>query len=174
MDPITLVAGIVQLAPMLAKFFGAGETSQSVADKAASIARAVTGTSDNVSALAALSANPTLMLEYQNAILKQESDFEALYVSDKASARARDTEFIKAGTRNYRADFLLAISVIMVFVILSVVILKQDLNEYAKGSLTTILGLFLTQIGNIFNFEFGTTRKTDEKNDQILKDYIKK
>lgn len=173
MDPITLVAGIVQLAPMLTKFFGAGETSQEVAEKAAQIARTVTGAPDNQSALAALAADPQKLLDYQNAILKQETDFETLYVSDKNSARARDTEFLKAGTRNYRGDFLVAVSIVVVFTILAVVILKSDLNEYAKGSLTTILGVFLNQLTNIFNFEFGTTRKANEKNDQVLKDYIK-
>lgn len=173
MDPITLVAGIVQLAPMLAKFFGAGTPTQAVAETAAKIAREVTGTSDNESALAALRADPAKLLEYQTALVTQQTRFEELYVDDKNSARARDTEFLKAGIRNYRGDFLVGISVIVVFTILAVVILKSDLNEYAKGSLTTILGLFLNQLGNIFNFEFGTTRKTDEKNDQILKDYIK-
>lgn len=173
MDPITLVSGLVQLAPVLSKFFGAGSMTQEVAAKAADIARKITGSEDNESALSKLSSDPSLLLQYQTALLQQEKDFESLYVSDKNSARDRDTEFLKAGTRNYRGDFLVAISIIVVFTILAVVILKSDLNEYAKGSLTTILGVFLNQLTNIFNFEFGTTRKANEKNDQVLKDYIK-
>lgn len=173
MEPISLIAGIIQLAPMLSKFFGGSENVQTVAEKAAAIARDITGTPDNASALKALAADPEKLLEYQTALLKQSSDFEALYVSDKASARARDTEFLKAGTRNYRGDFLVGISVVVVFTILGVVILVPNLNEYAKGALTTILGLFLNQLANVFSFEFGTTRKTDDKDAAILKDYLK-
>ena len=103
--------------------------------------------------------------------MTQEKDLESLYVQDKNSARARDIEFLKAGTRNYRSDFLVGISVLVVFTILAVVILVTDLNEYAKGSLTTILGVFLNQLTNVFSFEFGTTRKDEEKNSVILSEY---
>ena len=171
---ISLISGIVQLAPALAKVFGANSTSSEYAEKAAQIARVVTGSSDNDSALAKLTDNPELLIEYQKAILQQETDLEGLYVSDKENARLRDVEFLKAGTRNYRADFLVGISVVVVFTILGVVILATDLNEYAKGALTTILGVFLNMLTNVFNFEFGTTRKSEDTQTQITTDYIKK
>lgn len=171
---ISLISGIVQLAPALAKVFGANSTSSEYAEKAAQIARVVTGASDNESALAKLTDNPELLIEYQKAILQQETDLEGLYVSDKESARLRDVEFLKAGARNYRADFLVGISVVVVFTILGVVILATDLNEYAKGALTTILGVFLNMLTNVFNFEFGTTRKSEDTQSQITTDYIKK
>lgn len=171
---ISLISGIVQLAPALAKVFGANSTSSEYAEKAAQIARVVTGSSDNDSALAKLTDNPELLIEYQKTILQQETDLEGLYVSDKESARLRDVEFLKAGARNYRADFLVGISVVVVFTILGVVILATDLNEYAKGALTTILGVFLNMLTNVFNFEFGTTRKSEDTQSQITTDYIKK
>lgn len=171
---ISLISGIVQLAPALAKVFGANSTSNEYAEKAAQIARVITGSEDNDSALAKLTDNPELLIEYQKAILQQETDLEGLYVSDKESARLRDVEFLKAGARNYRADFLVGISVVVVFTILGVVILATDLNEYAKGALTTILGVFLNMLTNVFNFEFGTTRKSEDTQSQITTDYIKK
>lgn len=167
---IALISGLTQLAPLVAKMIGKGEEG---AEVAATIARKITGTDTNDAALEAFKSNPTLLVDYQKALLEQEAKFEEMYVSDKNSARSRDIEFLRAGTRNYRSDFLVGISVIVVFTILAVVILKSDLNEYAKGSLTTILGLFLNQLSNIYSFEFGTTRKTDEKNEAITKAYIK-
>ena len=98
---------------------------------------------------------------------------ESLYIKDKANARARDVEFLKSGTRNYRGDFLIGVSVIVVVTILGVVVLMADISEYAKGSLTTILGVFLNQLTNAFNFEFGTTRKDDDRQSQITSAYIK-
>ena len=171
---IALVAQIIQLAPALAKLFKGNETSVEVAEVAARVARTVTGEDSNDGALAALAANPDKLIEYQTALLASEKEMEELYVEDKNSARTRDIEFLKAGTRNYRADFLVAISVIVVFTILGVVILAQDLNEYAKGALTTILGVFLNQLTNVFSFEFGTTRKTEDKQTAITADYLRK
>lgn len=171
---ISLISGIVQLAPALAKVFGANSASTEYAEKAAQIARVVTGSEDNDSALVKLTANPELLVEYQKALLEQETTLEELHGKDKESARLRDVEFLKAGTRNYRADFLVGISVVVVFTILGVVILATDLNEYAKGALTTILGVFLNMLTNVFNFEFGTTRKSEDTQSQITTDYIKK
>lgn len=158
---LALVSGVIQLAPALAKIFGGSETTTEVAEVAAKVARAVTGTESNDAALEALKADPALLIQYQNALLKQEASFEELYVADKKDARARDIEFLRAGTRNHRGDFLVAISVLVVFTIMVTVTFATDINEYAKGALTTILGVFLNQLTNVFSFEFGTTRKNE-------------
>lgn len=170
---IALVSGLVQLAPALTKFFGAGDVTTTVAEEAASLARKLTGTQSNDAALEAIKSDPKLLIEYQQLILANETSFEQLYQQDKESARNRDVEFLKAGTRNYRADFLVGVSVLIVFTILGVVIVADTLNEYAKGALTTILGVFLNQLTNVFSFEFGTTRKDEEKQSRILSEYIK-
>lgn len=160
---IAILSGLAQFAPVLTRWLGAGDSIQTIADKASEVAQIVTGTADPESAMAALKADPNLVLQYQAMLAQQEKDFEALYVSDKNSARVRDAEFLKAGTRNYRADFLVGITVIIVALILAVVILEPNLNEFAKGVITTILGVFLNQLTNIFSFEFGTTRLKDKQ-----------
>ena len=173
MPAVALVASLIQLAPSLVKLFKGGETSQEVAEVAAKVARSVTGTNTNDEALVALSTNPDKLIEYQKALLDHETNLEQSYISDKDSARSRDIEFLKSGTRNYRADLLVAVSVLVVFTILGVVILAPDLNEYAKGALTTILGVFLNQLTNVFSFEFGTTRKDEAKQSEIFNHYVK-
>lgn len=100
---IALVSGLVQLAPALTKFFGAGDVTTTVAEEAASLARKLTGTQSNDAALEAIKSDPKLLIEYQQLILANETSFEQLYQQDKESARNRDVEFLKAGTRNYRA-----------------------------------------------------------------------
>ena len=80
---------------------------------------------------------------------------------------------VQTNGRNRRADFLVGVSVVVILVILWVVITMPDVSEYAKGALTTILGVFLNQLTNVFNFEFGTTRKGEEKQTQITNEYIK-
>lgn len=167
---VALVAGLVQLAPALAKLFGKGEKA---AELAADVARTITGETDDASVLRKLSGNPELLVQYQTALLNREVELEKLTQQDRDSARTRDAEFLKAGTRNYRGDFLVGVSFIVVCTILAIVIMVPELSEYAKGTLTTILGVFLAKMTDIFAFEFGTTRKKEEDSAKVLTDYIK-
>lgn len=170
---VALLSGVIQLAPALSKVLGFGKSADDAAQLAADVAKLVTRKDNNEDALSALQQSPELLAEYQEKLLSYEKDMEALYIQDKESARFRDTEFLKSGTRNYRADFLVGISVIVVFSILGIVVLVPSLSEYAKGVLTAILGTFAGQLANVFNFEFGTTRKEDDRNSQITSAYIK-
>jgi uncharacterized protein YacL len=74
--------------------------------------------------------------------------------------------------RNRRGDMLTGASFIVVIVIMGIVVFSP-LDEYAKGVITTILGVFLNVITNVVSFEFGTTRKTEEKQTQITNEYLK-
>lgn len=172
MAAITLINGIIQLAPSLTSLFKGSESNVAAAELAAKVARNVTGTLTNEDALTTLTMDPAKLAEYETAIRNHERELEALMVEDKKSARERDAEFIRSGTRNYRADALVVVSVLIILTILGIVTLVEDLNEYAKGSLTTILGVFLNQLTNVFSFEFGTTRKSDESNTKLINDYI--
>lgn len=172
MAAITLINGIIQLAPSLTSLFKGSESNVAAAELAAKVARNVTGTLTNEDALTTLTMDPTKLAEYQTELRNHEREIEALYLEDKKSARARDAEFIKAGTRNFRADALTVISVGVILIIIAIIIFKPDLDDFGKGSLTTILGFFLNQISGIFSFEFGTTRKGDESNKKLIDDYI--
>lgn len=164
---LTLLSGVVQLAPALSKLFGAGAKTAEVAEIAASVARQVTGLPDNQAALDALKTSPELLVQYQRTLIEQANTFEQLYIADKADARARDAAYLHAGKRNYRADFLVGVSVGIVAAIIGIVVIAQDLTDFTKGAITTILGMFLTQLANIYSFEFGTTRKIEDRNAQV-------
>lgn len=172
MPAIALIGAIAQLAPTVTRLFKGSETSVEMAETAAAIARKVTGTTTNDDALVALQTNPTALVEYQKALLDHEKAMEELVTLDKQSARERDVEFLKSGTRNYRADILVGVTVLIIATILVVVVLAEDLDEYAKGVLTTILGVFLNQLTNVFSFEFGTTRKDEAKNTEAFKQMV--
>lgn len=86
-----------------------------------------------------------------------------LEVQDRENARHRDTEIVKAVGHNYRADamFVLAVAVIvgLVYAIWS----EPGINEFMKGIVTLVLGRFLGYLDNIYNFEYGTTRSSKDK-----------
>lgn len=88
-------------------------------------------------------------------------------VKDRGSARDRDVEFIKRGAHNYRADLMFLLAVSMIAAMVWIVWKDPDINEYVKGIFTLVLGRFLGYLDNIYNFEFGTTRGSRDKDDTI-------
>lgn len=93
--------------------------------------------------------------------------YAELEFKDRDSARGRDAEIVKSGKRNYRADamFLLAVTVICGLVYL--IWKDPNINEFMKGIVTLVLGRFLGYLDNIYSFEFGTTRGSQNKDTTI-------
>lgn len=138
-----------------------------VASKVVEIAQAVTGTTAPEPALAALQADPAKALEFQQALLAADTQLQNAYLNDTQSARSRDVELAKAGIKNVRANALAAAACLLVLFCLCVIVWASDLNEYAKGGVTLILGRALGWIEQVFSFEFGTTRDSSKKDDTI-------
>ena len=166
MDPITIALGLAQLAPTLMRFFGVGEKNTSVIEKVINTAVEVTGAPSGEEALTILRNNQAKAYEFQTLVLQNNSELEKLYLADTQDARARDIAITVAGNHNYRADsmYVLAVLIIMALVYF---VLKSELDEYAKGIITLVLGRFLGYLDNIYNFEFGTTRGSKNKDDTI-------
>lgn len=162
-----ILSAVSGIAPVITKWLGAGKSVQEVADKASEIATQITGKSDTSEAIDALKADPALVLKYQQAMLDQDMQYEKLYTDDKADARARDVAIVSKTGVNSRANWLAAICIAVVIGILAIVVFALQINEFAKGVITTILGVFLNQLTNIYSFEFGTTRRARENTDTL-------
>lgn len=166
MDPISIALALAQFAPSLMRMFGVGEKSASAAEKVIDIAKGVTGATSPEQALEMLKVSTERQAEFNMAVLKSNTELETAYLADIDSARKRDSEFIKSGAHNYRADTMYVLAVLVILALVFVV-LKSDLNEYAKGITTLVLGRFLGYLDNIYNFEFGATRSSRTKDDTI-------
>lgn len=102
-------------------------------------------------------------------IEKAKQDLESFReeVKDKQNARDRDSLFIRMGRHNWRADVMVFLAAIAVAGLVWMVWKNQELNEYVKGIVTLVLGRFLGYLDNIYNFEFGTTRGSKDKDETI-------
>ena len=98
---------------------------------------------------------------------KLDIDAFRIEVDDRGSARSRDIAFVAAGIRNSRADLMFFLAVVMIGALVWVVWKDDTINEYTKGIFTLVLGRFLGYLDNIYNFEFGTTRGSKDKDDTI-------
>lgn len=166
MDPITIALGLAQLAPSLMRFFGAGEKNTAMAEKVIDMAVGVSNAPTGEAALESLRNNQAKAYEFQTLVLQNNTELEELYLADTAGARSRDVAITVAGNHNYRADTMYVLAVIIIGILVWNV-LKSELDEYAKGIITLVLGRFLGYLDNIYNFEFGTTRSSKNKDETI-------
>lgn len=167
MDPITIVSALAQFAPQLVKYVTGNDHAEEVAKTAMDVAMQVTGTATGSQALSALNAKPELAIQYQQAVMEQEADLEKAHLADIQSARTRDVEIVKSGAHNYRADAMFLLAVVVVVGLVYAVWVDPNVNEFLKGIVTLMLGRFLGYLDGIYNFEFGTTRGSQSKDQTI-------
>lgn len=167
MGALEIAMVLAQFAPSLLRYFGVGESNVKVAEKAINIAKELTGTDTPEEAVTAIKASPELQLQFQDKILERQQELEKLYYADVADARKRDAAFLAAGKVNVRANWLVALTIAVVMGLITVVVWKTELPEYAKGIITFALGRFCGYLDQVFNFEFGTTRSSQKQQDTI-------
>ena len=167
MDPVTIALTLAQAAPSLMRFFGVGEKSAAVAEKVVEIAQTVTGTKSPEEALAAVRENAQLAQQFNLAVLAADTELEKAYLADRQDARKRDVEVRKlTGGKNRRADVMLVAAFVAV-VAIAFILAYFKVDATVVGFLTTIGGMFARNIGTAFDFEFGSSRSSRDK-DEIL------
>lgn len=167
MDPITIALGLAQFAPVLMRYLGVGEKSVAVAENVIGIAKNVTGTTTGPEAIEALKINQELQFKFQTAVMENDSKLELAYLNDVQDARKRDMAFIDKGTRNYRADFLVASSYLIICIIGWQIWSSSGLDDFQKATVTLILGRLLGYVDQVFQFEFGSTKNNRVKDETI-------
>lgn len=168
---IPIALALAQFAPQLLRFFGAGEASAAVAEKVVDIAGAVAGTRDPQEILAKMRASAELAQQFQLAVLAADTELEKLYLADRADARKRDVEIRKlTGGSNTRADVMVAGAVIgLVACLLILAFFKENVPGEVVGIVSTIAGIFGACLRDAFQFEFGSSRGSKEKDQALIR-----
>lgn len=145
----------------------AGDKAGEVAGKIISGAQATFGTTDP--------KQIELMIQQDKskadlALARMNADLDAyrIQVDDTKSARDRDTQVRAISGTNVRANvMLIGAFVCLVMVILGVLFYRADIPDGIAAIMNTACGSLLTLLGQAFNFEFGSSRGSSEKTDQI-------
>lgn len=161
------IIALAQFAPLIVKWLGAGKGVTNVTTAIADVASQVTGAKTLDEAVSVLSSNSEKAMEFRVKIMEMEQSLDAMYMQDMQDARARDREFIKLGMTNARANFMFFLAVAIIAGMVWIIWKDPTINEYVKGIFTLVLGRFLGYLDNIYNFEFGTTRASKEKDHTI-------
>jgi K+-sensing histidine kinase KdpD len=163
-----LVMGAIALAtefgPNLVRYLTGSDDAEDVARKVAAAAKTITGTDDLGAAAAAMKANPEMALKFRQQADTIELETVRAYLADRQDARKRDVSLRQAGYNNYRADLML----LMAFVSLVAIIWmswagRLDMPDMVFAFLNMTAGALLKMIGDAFQFEFGSSRGSKEK-----------
>lgn len=165
---IPIAVQLAQFAPSLLRFFKAGESSTAVADQVASLAQQMSGAKTPAEALEAIKQNAELQAQFNLRAMELDAQLDLAYLADRQSARARDVEFVKAGRHNTRADVMVALAVVGLIACLAVLtIFRKDIPGEVVGLLSSIVSLFGLCMRDAYQFEFGSSRGSREK-DQLM------
>ncbi len=169
MDPITTAMALAQFAPQIVKWLTGSDKAAEAAGQVVDIAEAVTG-KRGPDAVAAMQADPALVLQFRTALLQVEADLDKAYLADRADARARDVALAQAGRNNRRADVMVAGAVVGLLACLFVLVFfRGQIPGEVVGIVSTIAGMFGACLRDAFQYEFGSSRGSADKSALIEK-----
>lgn len=173
MDPITIAMALAQFAPSVIKYITGSDKAAAAAGKVVEIAQIATGKPTGDTALAAIQADPTLALQFRQAVMANEADLDKAFLADRENARQRDVQLAQAGFRNRRADYMVALDVVgLVGCLLVLVFFRASIPGEVVGILSTIAGIFGACLRDAHQFEFGSSRSSQQK-DETIRDLAK-
>lgn len=141
----------------------AGDKAADVASKIVNATTSALGSSDPAVIAAAAQADKDKAL----ALIAAETERYRLQVSDTADARARDLQLRQSGG-NVRANvMLIGVFAVMILVVLGVIVYRQSMTTEVIMMLGGVVGSCLTMLTQAFNFEFGSSRGSADKSDQL-------
>lgn len=138
----------------------AGDVAQTVVDAA----QQITGKGSPEEAVAELRANPELVLQFKQHMADIEVKIETAYLEDRQDARARDVALRRLGDKNYRANIMLAMAFFCLLAICwAIYDSRLDIPDGILAIFNMAVGMILKMIGDAFQFEFGSSRGSKEK-----------
>lgn len=176
MTPLHLAFGLAQFAPAIIKWITGSDKAEEVAAKVVEVAEVVTGQTGDA-ALETLKADPNAVLAFQQAIGERELEFDRIYLADRQDARKRDIAMIQVGMRNKRADVMVAMAAIgtaggFLGMLLLGYLKARHPDAITEGvfgallaQLSTITSFFGLCLRDAFQFEFGSSRGSRDKDE---------
>ena len=164
---LSAVAALAGSVPFIARWLGGSETEK-MAQEVMGIAQKITNELSPQAAVEKLKTDPRLMAEFYHALADIDKQIEERQLQDRQSARTRDIAFMQAGRHNLRADIMVVSAAGGLIACLSALTLfQQDLPGEAVGIISTIAGIFGACLKDAYAFEFGSSRGSKLKDDQI-------
>lgn len=171
MEPISAALALAQFAPSIMRFFGVGEKPVAAAEKIVGIAQTITGGATPQEALERLRADASLAQQFNLAVLAADTELEKAALADRQDARARDVKVRELnGGYNVRADVMVGGAVVgLISCLLVLVFFRAEVPGEVVGIVSTVAGIFGACLRDAFQFEFGSSRSSRDKDTLIAR-----
>jgi hypothetical protein len=164
---ITSALAFSRFVPSITKLI-CGDKAESIASKIIAVAKQVSNSQTEMEAMKKISNDSRLVNAFQRAIIESEKEIFLAVLKDKENARNRDIAIINSGRRNKRADIMVIAAACGLIICLAVLGLYQNtLPGEAVGIISTISGIFGSCLKDAYNFEFGSSRGSKEKDQTV-------
>lgn len=168
------VLSLAQISPKIAKWFS-GTKIEDISNKIVEIAKEVTNISNEKEAIEKLKTDKRMYLLFEKALINSEREIELAIIKDKQNARSRDIAIINSGKRNKRADVMvIAAAFGLISCLFTICCFKEEMTGEAVGIISTIAGIFGACLKDAYNFEFGSSRGSKEKDQTVASIIAKK
>jgi hypothetical protein len=169
MDPISIVMGLAQFAPQLIKWVTGNGTAERVAAIAVDVAQKVTGVTPGESYLDKLAGNAKLAAEFAEKIAEREHELTLAFIADTDSARKMQIAALgqeDVFSKRFVYYFAIGWSAFSMLFFCGATFGTVTNQRIAD----TILGFLLgTAIASIFQFFYGSTQRSQKKDETISK-----
>ena len=168
---------MIDVALRIASQFAPGLIGRLAGDKAENVARSVlslggliTGvdhTANPEAVAAALEADAEKAHQFRMQAAQIELELARLDHQNTADARVRDAKRAELGLGNTRADVLAYGAMIGLVAILALILLVTPGDDFVTGVISTVVGVLASALRDVFNFEFGSSRGSKNKESQL-------
>lgn len=165
MPLVPIALALAQFAPHLMRYFGAGETSTSVAEQVVGIAQSITGAATPEAALEQMRASVQFQHQFAMKTLEIDAQLETAFLADRKDSRAHDIAVRQLNDgRNTRADVMIALDVVgLIACLVVLVFFRDEIPGEAVGLISTIASVFGLCLRDAHQFEFGSSRNNRDK-----------
>lgn len=169
MSVISAAVGLMEFAPVIARLVS-GNNAGDIADGILKKAKAIAGVDTIDKVKEAFRGNPKILAKFQRDMHELSVRSEQGYLEDRQDARARDLEFVRLKQKNVRADTMVFCAALgLVSCLLSLSFFGSNMPGEAVGIISTVAGIFGSCLKDAYSFEFGSSRGSKEKDNQIMR-----
>lgn len=167
MEPFTIALALAEYAPQLIKWVTGNDKAEKVAAIAVDVAKKVSGATSGEGALELIKADPKLAAEFADKVAEREQELTLAYLADVDSARKMQIAALQQDDLfSKRFIYYFAIAWSLFAMLYFVFVTFGNVSNLRMAD--TILGFLLgTAIAGIFQFFYGSTQRSREKDDTI-------
>ena len=163
---LPIIIGLVGLFPSIARIIK--DDNPVTIDKIISVAKQVTLSQTPEGIVKALSQDPEAREKFEYSLMQIEKETEEVLAKDRDSARNRDIKILDRGVSNVRADIMVVSAALgLAACLFSLVFYQTSMPGEAVGIISTIAGIFGACLKDAYAFEFGSSRGSKNKDEQV-------